>query len=311
MNILSNLPSVLSEEEQKILLKKLPDEQARENLILGNLRLVFKIAKNFLYTEVSIEDLFSIGTIGLIKAVNSFSLDRNVKLSTFASKCIRNEILMYLRKEKRYSNSVVSLSTTTYIDNDGNKLFIEDTCADSKSSIFFDLYADLDNFISILNYLSNTLFETSYRDFLIFLYMLGGKKQQFLADYLNLSQSYISRLFKKFNNRIRLLNSSRCFSSKIIYPNYFSFSFSDNELFVGISKELLDTSDLDIFINEKTNDTYFFAIFPFLQESFISVAEMFQHLYELHLIHNWQNEYKSCLKTAFKLFKGCFLFIFN
>lgn len=286
MNIFYNLPSVLSEEEQKILLQKLPDEQARENLILGNLRLVFKIAKNFLYTEVSIEDLFSIGTIGLIKAINSFSLDRNVKLSTFAGKCIRNEILMYLRKEKKYTDFIVSLSAPIYIENDGIKLFIEDTCADSKSSIFFDLYADLDNFISILNYLANTLFETSYRDFLIFLYMLGGKKQQVLADDLNLSQSYISRLFKKFHNRMRLLNGSVGFSSKIIYPNYFSFSFSDNELFVGISKELLDTSDLKISITEKTNDTYFFAVFPLLQESFISVAEMFRHLYELHLIHN-------------------------
>lgn len=286
MNIFYNLPSVLSEEEQKILLQKLPDEQARENLILGNLRLVFKIAKNFLYTEVSIEDLFSIGTIGLIKAINSFSLDRNVKLSTFAGKCIKNEILLYLRKEKKYKDFIVSLSAPLYLENDGTKLFVEDTCADARSSNFFDLYADLDNFFLIVNYLSNTLFKTSYRDFLIFLYMLGGKKQQVLANDLKLSQSYISRLFKKFHNCMCLLNGSGGFSSKIIYPNYFSFSFSDNELFVGMSKELLDTSDLKISITEKTNDTYFFATFPFLQESFISISEMFQHLYELHLIHN-------------------------
>lgn len=286
MSIFFNLPSVLSDEEQKILLKKFPDTQAKENLILGNLRLVLKIAKNFLYTGLPLEDLFSVGTIGLIKAVNSFSLDRNVKLSTFAGKCIKNEILMYLRKEKKYSDFTISLSTTTCIDKDGNKLFIEDTCADSNSSIFFDLYADLDNFLSIVSYISNTLFETSYRDFLIFLYMLGGQKQQILANELNLSQSYISRLFKKFHNRMISLNDSKLFSSKMIHPNYFSFSYIDNELYVGISKELLDNSDFEIFTTEKTNDTYFFAIFPFLQESFISIAEMFRHLYELHLIHN-------------------------
>lgn len=283
---IKNLPPLLSKKEEELLLKELPDPRAREDLITRNLRLIFHIIETrFSNTAVSEDDLFSIGSIGLIKAIDSYNPNRNIKLSTYTGKCIQNEILMYLRKENK-SLKCVSLSLPLYKDKNGSELFIEDVCADSKSSLFYDLYPDLDSFFSILNYFSNTLFEKSYRDFIIFFYMLGGNNQKISANVFNLSQSYISRLFKNFHNRVISLNNSEHLPEKLIHSNYFLFFLKDTELCVGISKIILDDSVLDLFPNEYTNDTYFFVKYPFLQESFIDFADFFRHLCDLHLIRN-------------------------
>ncbi len=198
------LPPPLSKEEEEVLIHKLPngDETARTILIERNLRLVVYIARKFENTGINIEDLISIGTIGLIKAVNTFNPEKKIKLATYASRCIENEILMYLRRNNKI-RSEVSFDEPLNIDWDGNELLLSDVLGTDEDIITKDLEANIDR-----NLLTKALYQLSDREKQIMelrFGLLGGeeKTQKDVADMLGISQSYISRLEKRIIKRLR------------------------------------------------------------------------------------------------------------
>lgn len=198
------LPPPLSREEEEMLLKKLPegDETARSMLIERNLRLVVYIARKFENTGINIEDLISIGTIGLIKAVNTFNPERKIKLATYASRCIENEILMHLRRSNKI-RSEVSFDEPLNIDWDGNELLLSDVLGTEDDIITRDLEAQVDRKILMkaLHTLSDR--EKQIMELRFGLYGGEGKTQKDVADMLGISQSYISRLEKRIFKRLR------------------------------------------------------------------------------------------------------------
>ena len=192
------LPPPLSKEEEAVLINKLPngDEAARSILIERNLRLVVYIARKFENTGINIEDLISIGTIGLIKAVNTFNPEKKIKLATYASRCIENEILMYLRRNNKI-RSEVSFDEPLNIDWDGNELLLSDVLGTEDDIITKDLEANVDRKL-----LSKALMQLSEREKQIMELRFGlageeEKTQKDVADMLGISQSYISALGKK------------------------------------------------------------------------------------------------------------------
>ena len=175
-------------------------DSAKKMLIERNLRLVVYIAKKFDNTGVGIEDLISIGTIGLIKAINTFKNDKNIKLATYASRCIENEILMFLRRNSKLRTEV-SIDEPLNVDWDGNELLLSDILGTDEDVVYRDLetevdYNLLDNAISKLCEKERTIIELRYG-----INTIGGveKTQKEVADLLGISQSYISRLEKKNN----------------------------------------------------------------------------------------------------------------
>ncbi|MED1202158.1 RNA polymerase sporulation sigma factor SigE [Heyndrickxia acidicola] len=198
------LPPPLSKEEEELLLQKLPngDQAARSLLIERNLRLVVYIARKFENTGINIEDLISIGTIGLIKAVNTFNPEKKIKLATYASRCIENEILMYLRRNNKV-RSEVSFDEPLNIDWDGNELLLSDVLGTENDIITKDLEANVDKKL-----LFNALHQLSAREKQIMELRFGlqgeeEKTQKDVADMLGISQSYISRLEKRIIKRLR------------------------------------------------------------------------------------------------------------
>lgn len=193
-----SLPSPLTEEEEQNAITELENgsTEARDKLIEHNLRLVVYIAKRFDNTGVDIEELISIGTIGLMKAIKNYNRDKNIKLATFASRCIENEILMYLRKMVRIRTEV-SLDEPLNVDWEGNQLVLSDVLGTDNDMIYKDAETRVEN--DILRELFNRLNE---RDRAIVgmrygLYGVEEKTQKEIADMMNISQSYISRLEKK------------------------------------------------------------------------------------------------------------------
>lgn len=198
------LPPPLSKEEEEILIHKLPkgDETARSMLIERNLRLVVYIARKFENTGINIEDLISIGTIGLIKAVNTFNPEKKIKLATYASRCIENEILMYLRRNSKI-RSEVSFDEPLNIDWDGNELLLSDVLGTDDDIITKNLETSIDKKL-----LGKALEQLSAREKQIMelrFGLVGGeeKTQKDVADLLGISQSYISRLEKRIIKRLR------------------------------------------------------------------------------------------------------------
>jgi len=198
------LPPPLTKEEERKLLLLLPegDKAARAMLIERNLRLVVYIARKFENTGINIEDLISIGTIGLIKAVNTFDTDRKIKLATYASRCIENEILMYLRKNNK-TKSEISFDEPLNIDWDGNELLLSDVLGTEIDIITKNLDSDVDKQL-----LKNALLELKDREKQIMELRFGlvgqeAKTQKDVADMLGISQSYISRLEKKIIKRLQ------------------------------------------------------------------------------------------------------------
>ncbi len=192
------LPPPLSKEEERKIMEKIErgDEAAREPLIVHNLRLVVYIAKKFENSGVPTEDLISIGTIGLIKAVNTFKPDKNIKLATYASRCIENEILMYLRKVNQQRLDI-SLDEPLNVDWDGNELLLSDVLGTDGLEINDNLEQEDEKRVLIA--CMQTL---SGRERLIMNMRFGleGKNehtQKEVADILGISQSYISRLEKR------------------------------------------------------------------------------------------------------------------
>lgn len=198
-----SLPEPLSVEEEQFLSEKLADgdEKAREKLIVHNLRLVVYIAKKFENSGVNIEDLISIGTIGLIKAVNTFSPEKNIKLATYASRCIENEILMHLRKIASQKVEI-SLDEPLNTDWDGNELMLADVLGSDGDEINREMEEEDEK--RILLQVIDTLPERE-KEIIDMRFGLGEKEeltQKQVADKLGISQSYISRLEKRIIKKI-------------------------------------------------------------------------------------------------------------
>lgn len=198
-----SLPEPLTKEEEQLLSEKLAegDGKAREQLITHNLRLVVYIAKKFESSGVNIEDLISIGTIGLIKAVNTFSPEKNIKLATYASRCIENEILMHLRKIASQKMEV-SLDEPLNTDWDGNELMLSDVLGSDGDEINREMEDEDEK--RILLKVIDTLPQRE-REIIDMRFGLGEKPeltQKQVADKLGISQSYISRLEKRIIKRI-------------------------------------------------------------------------------------------------------------
>lgn len=199
-----SLPAPLKKDEEEIILKKIidGDETAREPLITHNLRLVVYIAKKFESKNANVEDLISIGTIGLIKAVNTFCPERNIKLATYASRCIENEILMFLRKSSQQKNEI-SIDEPLNVDWDGNELLISDILGSEQDTVNIRIEQESEQnlLIEAVKRLSDREREIMELRFGLF----GNKEhtQKEVADKLGISQSYISRLEKKIIARLR------------------------------------------------------------------------------------------------------------
>lgn len=197
------LPPPLSQEEEKEIIARLKDsDEAKTILIEHNLRLVVYLAKKFESTGINVEDLISIGTIGLIKAVNTFKAEKNIKLATYASKCIENEILMHLRRVGK-AKTEISLDEPLNIDWDGNELLLSDILGTEEDIVFKDMESEVD-----LNLLNDSIKKLSKREFTIMKLRFGLNNsksftQKEVADMLGISQSYISRLEKKILNRLK------------------------------------------------------------------------------------------------------------
>ncbi len=198
------LPLPFSPDEENQMLSKLADgeKDIRDRLIEHNLRLVVYIARRFENTGVDLDDLVSVGTIGLIKAVNSFNTDKNIKLATYASRCIENEILMHLRRTVKIK-SEVSFEEPLNTDWEGNELMLSDVMGTDGDIV----YKKIENGVETeLLEVALTKLNDREREIMELRYGLGGgdeKTQKEVADMLGISQSYISRLEKKIIGRLK------------------------------------------------------------------------------------------------------------
>ena len=198
------LPPPLSKEEEISYVEKSMngDVEARNILIEHNLRLVVFLAKKYENTKVDLEDLVSIGTIGLIKGVNTYRLDKNIKLATYASRCIDNEILMYLRKTKK-KRTEISFEDSLSFDADGNELHLEDVLGTDGDIVTKGLEEELDR---KMLYKEVGKLEGRDKEILEYRYGLNGKKeltQKEVASLMGISQSYISRIEKKVIKKLQ------------------------------------------------------------------------------------------------------------
>ena len=189
-------PLTKEQEEQAFAMLMTDDPKGREKLIVHNLRLVVYIAKKFESTGICVDDLVSIGTIGLIKAVNTFSPEKNIKLATYASRCIENEILMFLRKSSQHRNDI-SIDEPLNIDWDGNELLLSDILGTDEDTVNSSIEDDAEKAV-----LRETVASLPQRERIIMEMRFGmktGKEmtQKEVADVIGISQSYISRLEKK------------------------------------------------------------------------------------------------------------------
>lgn len=195
-------PLTKEQEEQAFAMLMTDDPKGREKLIVHNLRLVVYIAKKFESTGICVDDLVSIGTIGLIKAVNTFSPEKNIKLATYASRCIENEILMFLRKSSQHRNDI-SIDEPLNIDWDGNELLLSDILGTDEDTVNSSIEDDAEKAV-----LRETVASLSQRERIIMEMRFGmktGKEmtQKEVADVIGISQSYISRLEKKIIKKLK------------------------------------------------------------------------------------------------------------
>lgn len=198
------LPQTLSVEEELIILDKLrnKDESAKSELIEHNLRLVVYIAKKFDNTGIELDDLISVGAIGLIKAVQSFDVEKNIKLATYASRCIENEILMFIRKKSKQKYEV-SIDEPLNLDKDGNELLLADILVNESDNINNEMEKSNEKVL-----LWNAVRKLSTREQKIMELRFGlngdeESTQKEVADMLGISQSYISRIEKKILSRLK------------------------------------------------------------------------------------------------------------
>ncbi len=197
------LPPPLEREEENRWIERIEEPEARDVLVERNLRLVVYIAKRFENTGTSIEDLISIGTLGLIKAINTFRSDKSIKLATYASRCIENEILMYIRK-RGGQRCEVSMDEPLNVDWDGNELLLSDVLGSDEDSVSYELEQREEREAVRMAVAS---LEPRERELIELRYGLGGGNemtQKEVADRLGISQSYISRLEKRILPDLKL-----------------------------------------------------------------------------------------------------------
>lgn len=204
INGADTLPPPLTAEEEASVIERLPgDQSARATLVEHNLRLVVYIAKKFENIGTDIEDIISIGTIGLMKAVNTYNPDKNIKLATYASRCIENEILMYIRKNSG-QRSEVSIEEPLNTDWDGNELLLSDILGGDEDAVYKDLEDEEDK-KTIRQALLGL--DEREREIIVLRFGLNGSDKELtqkeVADMLGISQSYISRLEKRIMTRLR------------------------------------------------------------------------------------------------------------
>ena len=197
-----SLPAPLTAEEEELMIKNIDTQPARDALIEHNLRLVAYIAKRFENTGANIEELISIGTVGLIKAISTFNSDKNIKLATYASRCIENEILMFIRKSTTHRREI-SIDEPLSVDWDGNELLLSDILGSDSDTVTKDMEDDEERKI-----VRAAVSDLSDRERIIVELRFGlvnGSEltQKEVADALGISQSYISRLEKKIMSRLR------------------------------------------------------------------------------------------------------------
>ena len=219
------LPAPLDNESEARVIAMLggeDDQSAKSELIEHNLRLVVYIAKKFDNTSVGVEDLISIGTIGLIKAINTFNPEKNIKLATYASRCIENEILMYLRRNNK-TKMEVSIDEPLNVDWDGNELLLSDILGTDEDVIYKDLETEVER-----NLLNSAISRLSPRERKIVELRFGlsdeeGEEmtQKEVADLLGISQSYISRLEKKIMKRLKKEIVRFEWRKKLIFIRFF------------------------------------------------------------------------------------------
>ena len=198
------LPEPLTKEEEEFYLVMASDGDlyARDKLIEHNLRLVVFLAKKYENTNVDLEDLVSIGTIGLIKGIKTYSMDKNIKLATYASRCIDNEILMFLRKNKKVRTEVSFEDSLSY-DGEGNELHLEDVLGTDANVVTKPLEDEYEKMV-MLSEIENL--SPRDKEIMVLRYGLGDKEemtQKDVADLLGISQSYISRIEKKTIRRLK------------------------------------------------------------------------------------------------------------
>lgn len=198
------LPAPLTKDEEAVVMERIEkgEKNAREPLITHNLRLVVYIAKKFDSTGIGVEDLISIGTIGLIKAVKTFCPSRNIKLATYASRCIENEILMYLRKSSQLKNEM-SIDEPLNVDWDGNELLLSDVLGSEHDVVNHRIEQEVE--CNLLLDAVNNLSEREKKIMQMRFGLSGHKEytQKEVADLLGISQSYISRLERKIIERLK------------------------------------------------------------------------------------------------------------
>ncbi len=198
------LPPPLNSSDESVAIERLKkgDENAKTLLIERNLRLVVYIAKKFENTSVGIEDLVSIGSIGLIKAINTFNADKNIKLATYASRCIENEILMYLRKNNS-ARTEISIDEPLNTDWDGNELLLSDILGTDADIINKNIEEEVDRQLLLIAMSKLSKRERNIMELRFGLFGCEEKTQKEVADMLGISQSYISRLEKRIIQRLR------------------------------------------------------------------------------------------------------------
>ena len=213
MPLRPSLPPPLKGEAEQSALEALErgEEEAKQQLVEHNLRLVVYIARRFESTGINLEDLISIGTIGLIKAVGTYRLDKKIRLATYASRCIENEILMHIRKTANQKTEV-SLDEPINMDCDGNELLLSDILGTEEDMILRPLEDDVD--LSVLRQALAELPDRE-REIMLMRYGLQGRKEQTqkeVAQFMGISQSYISRLEKRILLRLRkeFLRQTNC-----------------------------------------------------------------------------------------------------
>ena len=202
LNGSETLPPPLTAEEEEIMIKNIDTTPARDMLIEHNLRLVAYIAKRFENTGANIEELISIGTVGLIKAISTFNSEKNIKLATYASRCIENEILMFIRKSATHKREI-SIDEPLSVDWDGNELLLSDILGSDSDVVTRDMEDDEERRI-----VREAVSDLSDRERIIVELRFGLANrspltQKEVADALGISQSYISRLEKKIMSRLR------------------------------------------------------------------------------------------------------------
>ena len=204
INKTEHLPEPLGEEKEKELLIQYKEGsmKARNELIEHNMRLVVYIAKKFESPKASMDDLISIGSMGLIKSVETYQMDKNIKLATYASRCIENEILMFLRKVSKMKVEV-ALDETLNVDSDGNELLLADILSSNDDSFYNDAINNerlkaMYKAINRLNHREKEIISLRFG-----LFDIEALTQKEVADFLNISQSYISRLEKRIIGKLR------------------------------------------------------------------------------------------------------------